>query len=53
MAYKFKELAPDTYQVEDHTIIKDSNGLWIANPPIEKFSLMKAFKEFTNSLNDV
>lgn len=51
MAYKFKELAPDTYQVEDHTIIKDGNGNWVANPPIEKLSLRKAFYDFTKNLN--
>ena len=50
MSYKFKELATDTYQVEDHTIIKDGNGQWIANPPIEKPSLQKAFLNYTKNL---
>lgn len=50
MAYKFIELEPETYQVEDHTIIKDSNGNWIANPPIEKQSLHKEFLKFTKTL---
>jgi hypothetical protein len=51
MAYKFKELAPETYQVKDHTIIKDTNGNWVANPPIEIPSLQKAFLNFTKNLN--
>jgi hypothetical protein len=53
MAYKFKEIAPETYQVEDHTIIKDGNGKWISSPPIERPSLQKAFLSFTNSLDNV
>ncbi|MDN3621317.1 hypothetical protein QWY81_17755 [Polaribacter undariae] len=50
MAYTFKELSPDTYQVEDHTIIKDGNGNWISNPPIEKPSLQRAFLNYTKNL---
>jgi hypothetical protein len=50
MAYTFKEIGADTYQVEDHTIIKDDNGNWIANPPIEKESLRKAFLNYTKKL---
>ena len=50
MSYQFKEISPDTYQVEDHTIIKDSNGNWVANPPIEKPSLQKAFLNYTKNL---
>ena len=53
MAYTFKEITPGTYQVEDHTIIKDVNGQWIANPPIEKPSLEKAVLNFTKSLDHV
>lgn len=51
MAYKFKEIGTETYQVEDHIIIKDSNGNWVANPPIEKPSLQKAFLNYTKNLN--
>lgn len=51
MPYQFKELAPNTFQVKDHTIIKDSNGQWIANPPIENLSLRKAFYDFTKNLD--
>lgn len=50
MSYQFKEIAPDTYQVEHHTIAKNSNGQWVANPPIEKPSLQKAFLNYINSL---
>ncbi len=50
MAYQFKELEPGTYQVEDHTIIKDCNGNWIANPPIEKPSLQTAFFNYIKNL---
>ena len=50
MAYQFKELEPGTYQVEDHTIIKDGNGNWVANPPIEKPSLHRAFLNYTKNL---
>ena len=50
MAYKFKEIAPDTYQVEDHTIIRDGNGKWVANPPIEKPSLQKAVRNYLKAL---
>lgn len=53
MSYKFKEIAPETYQVKEHTIVKDCNGKWIANPPIEKPSLQKAFLDFTKSLQNV
>jgi len=52
MSYKFKEISPETYQVEDHTIIKDCNGEWVANPPIEKPSLQKAFLNYVNSLDN-
>lgn len=50
MSYQFKEITPGTYQVEDHTIIKDANGQWIATPPIEKPSLQKAFLNYTKKL---
>jgi hypothetical protein len=50
MSYQFKEIAPDTYQVKDHTIIKDANGSWKANPPIETPSLLKAFFNFVKAL---
>lgn len=50
MSYTFKELGPDTYQVEDHTIVKDGNGQWVANPPIEKPSLQKAFLNYIKAL---
>ncbi len=53
MSYQFIEIGPDTYLVEDHTIIKDGNGQWIANPPIEKASLQKAFFNYINALNNV
>lgn len=52
MSYKFEQIGPDTYLVEDHTIINKGNGQWIANPPIEKPSLEKAFLNFTKALND-
>ena len=53
MNYQFKEISPDTYQVEDHTIIKDGNGQWVATPPIEKPSLQKAFLNYINGLANV
>ena len=53
MSYTFKEISPDTYMVEDHTIIKDANGQWVATPPIEKPSLQKAFLQYTKSLDHV
>jgi hypothetical protein len=52
MVYKFKELRADTYQVEDHTIYKDGNGFWIADPIIEKPSLEKAVLNFVNALDN-
>ena len=51
MAYKFKELAVDTYQVEEHTIIKKGNGSWQVTPEVTKPSLEKAIYEFTTSLD--
>lgn len=50
MRYTFKELSPGTYQVENHTIVKDGNGHWVATPPIEKPSLEKAFSNFSKNL---
>jgi hypothetical protein len=50
MIYKFKELAPDTYQVEDHRIIKDGNGNWIVTPEVTKPSLEKAILNFTKTV---
>lgn len=52
MSYKFKEISPETYQVEGHTIIKDGSGNWVANPPIEKPSLQTAFLNYVAGLND-
>jgi hypothetical protein len=51
MSYTFKELSPGTYQVEEHTIIKDGNGQWVADPPIEKPSLQKAFLNYIRTLD--
>lgn len=53
MAYKFKELAPDTYQVEDHTIIKNGNGSWEVTPEVTSTRLEKAIFDFTKSIDNV
>ena len=53
MAYTFKEIAPETYQVENHTIIKDCNGKWVADPPIENTRLKSAFFDYIKSLDSV
>mgnify|MGYP003642955330 CR=1 FL=1 len=50
MAYVFKELTPDTYEVRDHTIYKDGNGNWVSNPPVEDTRPQKAIINFTKTL---
>jgi hypothetical protein len=52
MAYTFKELAADTYQVEDHTIIKESNGSWRVTPEVTSTRLQKAIFNFTKSVDN-
>ncbi len=52
MSYKFKQLEPGTYQVEDHTIIDQGNGSWQVTPEVTKPSLEKAILKFTKALDN-
>jgi hypothetical protein len=52
MAFTFKELAADTYQVEDHTIIKKGNGAWEVTPEVISTRLQKAIFNFTKSIDN-
>lgn len=52
MAYTFKEIAPDTYQVKEHTIIKKGNGVWKVTPEVTSTRLEKAIFNFTNALEN-
>lgn len=52
MAYTFKELSPDTYQVENHIITPNGNGSWKVTPEVTKPSLEKAILDFTKSLDN-
>jgi hypothetical protein len=52
MAYKFKEIGPDTYQVENHPIINNGNGSWAVTPEVTKPSLEKAIFNFTKEIDN-
>lgn len=48
MSYKFKQLSPEEFTVEDYRIIKDGNGCWVSNPTIESAELQKAVNSYIN-----
>lgn len=49
MLYTFKQLTPTEFTVENYRIYKDSNGSWIANPPIESSELQLAVNNYINA----
>jgi hypothetical protein len=52
MAYKFKSIESGTYQVGDHTIIKNGNGSWEVTPEVTSMRLEKAILNFTSALDN-
>jgi hypothetical protein len=50
MAFDFKSISDTEFHVNDHAIVKDSNGNWISNPPIEGYQLRKAVNNYITSL---
>jgi hypothetical protein len=52
MAYKFKSIEEGTYQVEDHTIIKNGNGSWEITPEVTSMRLEKEILNFTKALDN-
>lgn len=49
MSYKFKQLSPEEFTVDDYRIYKDSNGCWISSPSIESVELQKAVNNYINA----
>ena len=52
MAFKFKNISDTEFRVNNHTVTMDSNGNWIANPPVEGYQLRLAIVKHINALNN-
>lgn len=52
MAFNFKLISDTEFHVNDHVVVKDSNGNWTANPPIEGYYLRKSVNNYINILEN-
>lgn len=50
MAFNFKSISDTEFHVNSHVISLDSNGNWVARPPIDSPQMQKAVHNYINNL---